>query len=269
MSFAARSSAKAGRIIGDDDVRAYQQRRGDKANVDDYLSRQLDQGAGLSRQVVKFYNDPASEYFTPQQRLTRFATKTAYGTPGDLAEGLAAAGDIGKGNVYLGSTAPRNPGGSPSPGGNGYNAIVAPRWMVKGAAGGASKPQAQSAAPAPTEAFAPSPDLIAAQTEAKDRAQQWLGSGSSAAGAASGTGVGTGNIYADIYALGAGQVNDYKERFLPSLTADAMLQARETAAAMDFHLGQLSPDVEPPDVLSWKQIKDQTKWSGRFATKKA
>jgi len=130
-----------------------------------------------------------------------------------------------------------------------------------------AKPDPAPAAPeSPRQPFTPSPDLIAAQAEAKDRAQQWLGSGSSAAGAASGSGVGTGNIYADVYAMGAGQVDDYKRRFLPSLTADAMLQAKETGEASRYWLGQLSPDVKPPDVLSWKQIKDQTKWSGRFAT---
>lgn len=129
------------------------------------------------------------------------------------------------------------------------------------------------ATPAPTETprqpFTPSADLTAAQTEAKDRAQQWLDSGSSAAGAAGASGVGTGNIYAAIYAMGAGQVDDYKKRFLPSLTADALLQAKETGEASRYWLGQLSPDVKPPDVLSWDQIKDQTKWAGRFATKKA
>lgn len=265
MSSAAQSSAKAGRIISDRDVRAFQQRRGDDADVDRYLNRQLAQGAGLSRQVVKEYGDRDSDYFTPQQRLTRYALETYAGDGNPLAAGITAAGDIGKGNVYLGATAPRNPGGSPSPAGSGYNAIVAPRWMVKGAARPAPESTGSSAAAADPRPFTPSTELTAAQTEALDRAQQWRDS-SAAAPASAKPALDAGNIYGEVFALGAGQVDDYKNRFLPMLDANARAQTAELGEATRYHLSQLSPDVKPSDALAWRDIKKRTRWSIGQAT---
>ena len=245
MSSAAQSSAKAGRIISHRDVRAFQKRQGDDADVDRYLNRQLAQGAGLSRQVVKEYGDRDSDYFTPRQRFTRYALETYAGDGNPLAAGITAAGDIGKGNVYL--------------------AIVAPRWMVKGAARSASDSTGGSAAAADPRPYTPSSELTAAQTEALDRAQQWRDS-SAAAPASPRPSLDASNIYGEVFALGAGQVDDYKHRFLPMLDANARAQTAELGDATRYHLSQLSPDVKPSDPLAWRDIKKQTKWAIGQAT---
>lgn len=135
---------------------------------------------------------------------------------------------------------------------------------------GGSKADAKAAAPGAQsevarQPFTPSPDLLAAREDAKTKAQDWQ---SASAATASGLNLDptSGDLYSRIFQLGSNQVNDYQQRFIPSVLANAKAQSMETGESSRYWLSQLDPAVKPPDVMSSKQIWNQTKKYGRFIT---
>lgn len=135
---------------------------------------------------------------------------------------------------------------------------------------GGSKADAKAGEPtaettATRQPFTPSADLLAAREDAKTKAQDWQ-----TASAMTATGLNldptSSDLYSRIFQHGSDQVDDYQQRFIPSLLANANLQATETGESSRYWLSQLDPAVKPPDVMSAKQIWNQTKKYGRFMT---
>lgn len=253
------------RVIGDQDVRAYLRRRGDDANVQGFLAKNLAKGNALSAQVANKASD--GKYSKGDSfLLQRIGSLGSFDDDVDQRYGRGSAAnlaaifggdelDLAPGTVFTGATrvtTPRsssrtvNGGEASTPESTRYDLTVLPRSLFSQGGGNAT------GAPAADQSRQQTDDrALQAAREAVSRAGQYKDStagGASSGSAAGGTGS-SGNLFENIAALGQGQINDYDRRFIPKMQADAALGTQEIGYGIRGLIDSLPGDLALPDYL--------------------
>ncbi|NDC88028.1 MAG: hypothetical protein EB075_04350 [Bacteroidetes bacterium] len=257
-------------IVRDRSVQRYidrQEARGkDRPDVNEFLAKQLDKGRGLSGKVAHKYSEgkyPTGGYWgTGPWGLNDAELDEKYGrgSAANLRALRQGEVSIGKGNVFMGATETdipresgrtRNGGYWSTPGRKEYSITSLPKWMVKNAAGSAAKSDDDSPASV-DQPLPPGADLANAR-EAYDRANAYSGGSDSSSrfGSAASTGFDLdqtgGDLYNAIAGQGQSQINEYQNRFLPKLFANANLTAQEIGYAGQQAIAGLPDNLKIPD----------------------
>lgn len=255
------------KILGDKDIQAWIRRKQeggkDNPNTARYIAKQLEKGNALTSQAANKYG--AGKYDTDRQRAMR--RSGIYGGTGSFAEAVGkdvpanVAGldgiKVGKGNVYVGSTEIETPdqnfarkGWHSRPGDKRFVPTVLPRGMFArggGSAAAAAGDTASSAEPGATE---PGPNPTTTR-EAYDRANAYIAQSPGGSFASlpdlSKTG---GDLFNEIQAGGQRQLDDYQNRFLPDLFANASRTAQEIGYSAQNAIANLPADLNLPDYTS-------------------
>ena len=263
------SYANPGRgVIGDRDVQAYLRRRGDDANVQGFLAKNLARGRALSAQVANKASDGKYSTRGDYSLLQRVGSPLAglndedvdkrYGR-GSSANLAALFGgdelDLAPGTVFTGATrvtTPRsssrdvNGGESSTPASTRYDLTVLPRSLFSQGSGGTAGAPTADGPRQPTDDRG-----LQAAREAVSRAGQYkeTSAGSASSGSAAGGAGSSGNLFENIAALGQGQIDDYERRFIPKMQADANLGIQEVGYGIRGLIDSLPSDLAVPEYL--------------------
>ena len=250
------STARAGQVLSHKALMQRLDRRRDgdgeirSGAADKIIQRYLDRGGAVAGKIVNQYNKTDSPYLSDYERF--WGPSSGANPSADLA-GMANA-KVGKGDVYLGSTAIEvpavssrdvNSGASYTPGRTEYARTILPRWMVKGAAGGATAADEDAGGSMAKATAEPGADLLAAR-EAYERANAYGQESSTSVKLPDLTKTG-GELYNEIQGAGQSQLDDYQQRFIPKLLANANLTAQEIGYAGQQAIANLPDNLNLPE----------------------
>lgn len=258
------SNARAGQILSHQALmQRLEKRRDDDGEVrsgaaDKIIQKYLDRGGALAGKVVNQYNKDESPYLSGSDRFSRNFSGGGLGSLAGQARSADLAGldgiKVGKGDVYVGSTAIDVPGYShtdhqsghtATPGRTDYARTILPKWMVKGAAGSSAAAAADAGGAGESTSLPPGSDLLAAR-EAYDRASSF-GAGAAATTKLPDLTKTGGELYNEIQGAGQSQLDDYQERFIPKLLANANLTAQEIGYAGQQAIANLPDNLNLPE----------------------
>lgn len=249
MASSANSPQGGGRVLTDRLLRQkLANRRRDNGDIPDgaadrIIAKHLEKGrGGIAAGVVNRINKPNNPYGS--------GNPLAALNPGAFTEEPDLAGMRGlkmnRGDVYYGSTAREVPRTSTRTVNGGYSSTpgrteITPLVMPRGFAGSAARAPEQSSPS--NQSSGPSRDLLNAR--AAYDAQQSEGGSAANAGSSPSWDLGAtgGDLYNAIAGQGQGQIDTYKQRFIPRLLANANLTAQEIGYA-----GQQAIDNLPDDL---------------------